>query len=268
MTLRARMAPTPSGFLHWGNLLNFALTWVYVRREGGELALRIDDVDATRARTDYVDDIFTTLNWLGFDWDHGPQTSDEFQKKFSQSARTEEYRLWFSKFPGYACACSRQEVRDRTDKRYDGFCRHRGLSLEREKTQWRLLADIPEHDIVLWRKEDLPAYHLVSLFEDLRFGSNLIIRGEDLMESTVSQKYLASMLGRDGQNFLHAHFVHHKLLFDEHGHKLSKSDGADALKSWRERGKSAADVFIELSRRAGWPTIHSLQEILEKGIIA
>ncbi len=248
MSVRARLAPTPSGFLHWGNLLNFTLTWVHARRAGGQLALRIDDLDAQRARPEYVHDIFATLEWLGFDWDEGPQTAEDFQLRFTQSARTEEYRRWLKKFPSYGCGCSRQDVRARTTALYDGHCRELGLAV----TQRRWRSDLPENDVVLWRKDDVPAYHLVSLVEDLRLGTTLIVRGEDLRESSEAQRALASRLGAEGQSFLQAHFIHHPLLLDEAGEKMSKSAGSAALKTWREQGHTASETFQELGRRAGW----------------
>lgn len=248
MSVRARLAPTPSGFLHWGNLLNFTLTWVHTRRAGGQLALRIDDLDAQRARPEYVEDIFSTLKWLGFEWDEGPQTAEEFQKNFTQTARTDEYRRWFKKFPSYGCICSRQEVRSRTTKLYDGHCRD--LGVDGIQRRWR--SELPENDVVLWRKEDAPAYHLVSLVEDLRLGTTLIIRGEDLRESSEVQRALARRLGAEGESFLQAHFMHHPLLLDETGEKMSKSAGAAALRTWREAGHSVSETFQELARRAGW----------------
>lgn len=253
MSVRARLAPTPSGYLHWGNLLNFTLTWVHTRRAGGKLALRIDDLDAARARPEYLEDIFSTLTWLGFEWDEGPHSAEEFQRHFTQTARTEEYRRWLTRFAGYACDCSRQEIRARTSLTYDGHCRERGLRLEKDITQWRLRAPQVENDVVLWRKEDAPAYHLVSLVEDLRLGTNLIIRGLDLYDSSEVQKLLAQQLGSEGESFLKAHFIHHPLLLDETGAKMSKSEGAEALKTWRAQGHNVAETFRELARRAGWP---------------
>ncbi|QKG53163.1 glutamate--tRNA ligase family protein [Hymenobacter sp. BRD67] len=67
-----RLAPTPSGYLHLGNAVNFVLTWLLVRRAGGTLHLRIDDLDRARLRRAYLDNIFKTIEWLGLDYDHGP----------------------------------------------------------------------------------------------------------------------------------------------------------------------------------------------------
>ena len=242
--IRARLAPTPSGHLHWGNLYNFVLTWGEVRRAGGRLALRIDDLDATRARPEYVEDIFRTLEWLGFDWDEGPSGPDDFFKYHSQLSRIAEYRSWLSKWPGYACACSRQEIKLRTQLHYDGFCRQRRLPHVKDQTAWRSELG----DIILWRKDDLPAYHLVSLVEDLRFATNLLVRGKDLQDATAQQQQLALALGASGESFVNARTIHHALLLDEQGNKLSKSAQASSLSEWRKSGKTAEQIFLHLSQ--------------------
>ncbi|MFP5492904.1 MAG: glutamate--tRNA ligase family protein, partial [Bacteriovoracia bacterium] len=122
------------------------------------------------------------------------------------------------------------------------------LSLTKDLTQWRLLSADSKTDVVLWRKDDLPAYHLVSLYEDLQFQTNLIIRGDDLRESSEIQLMMAKMLGAKAQTFIDATFIHHSLILDDKQQKLSKSEGAMALKTWRESGKSAQDVLHELKR--------------------
>lgn len=257
---RARFAPTPSGFLHFGNLLNFTLTWLHVRTQGGVLALRIDDLDAPRARPEYVQDIFDTLTWLGFDWDEGPTSPLEFQQKYSQTLKTEEYRAFLKKFATYPCSCSRQEIRARTSELYDGFCRERRLGLVDDTLQWRWRSPVAATDVVLWRKGDLPAYHLVSLFEDLKFQTNLIVRGEDLLESSLVQRGLATALGGEGATFATAKFLHHALLTDAKGEKLSKSQGSHALIEWRRSGRTPDEVFLELSRLTGKGPFTSLSE--------
>ena len=78
----SRFAPTPSGFLHIGNALNFILTWLLVRRRGGRLHLRIDDMDGIRVRPEVVEDIFYSLDWLGLDWDTGPSGPEDFHARF------------------------------------------------------------------------------------------------------------------------------------------------------------------------------------------
>ncbi|RFP65784.1 hypothetical protein D0N36_07595 [Hymenobacter lapidiphilus] len=111
----SRLAPTPSGFLHLGNAVNFTLTWLLTRRAGGTLHLRIDDLDRARFRPAYLDNIFRTLAWLGLDYDHGPSGPDEFERHYSQQHRLAEYEAALqaarAAHPAlfYACRCSRTE---------------------------------------------------------------------------------------------------------------------------------------------------------------
>lgn len=239
--IRSRLAPTPSGYLHWGNIFNFALTWALVRRESGVLALRIDDLDATRARPEFVADIFETLRWLGFDWDEGPKHEADFKEHFSQGLRLSEYRNALQFFTGYACDCSRQSV-----KLKPCDCQGRHLELKAHVTQWKEATT----GVVLWRKDDLPAYHLVSVLEDVRTHTNLIVRGEDLRESSETQLQLAKLLGPVAESFTSARFVHHQLI-QENGGKLSKSAGSPSIKHWRGQGLTPSEIWSELGQKVG-----------------
>jgi len=85
------MAPTPSGYLHLGNAVNFVLTWLLVRRAGGTLHLRIDDLDRARLRRLYLENIFRVIDWLGIDYDLGPSGPDDFLRHYSQLLHLPEY---------------------------------------------------------------------------------------------------------------------------------------------------------------------------------
>ena len=80
-----RLAPTPSGFLHLGNALNFLLIWQCARQNGGKILLRIDDLDSERKRPAYLEDIFESLHWLGIDWDEGPRSPEDFEQKIGRA---------------------------------------------------------------------------------------------------------------------------------------------------------------------------------------
>ncbi len=259
MTLPAvisRLAPTPSGYLHLGNALNFLVTWEFVRKHNGRLILRIDDADSTRARPEYVEDVFRTLEWLGIDWDLGPSGPDDFARHYSQSAQTEKY---FAAIEGlervYSCGCSRKEIRKSFGSTiYGGSCRERRLPFVRGRTAKRIIVDRSARDscesfdlgrmmgdFVLWTRDDTPAYQLVSLVEDEAHGVTHIFRGEDLLSSTHAQKYLAEELGCP--SFLRARVFHHELLYDTAGCKLAKSAGAASLKELRESGQGIEAVL-------------------------
>ncbi len=85
------MAPTPSGFLHLGNAVNFLMTWAIVRSRNGKLHLRVDDMDGIRFRQDVLEDVFYSLEWLGVDWDTGPSGPEEFYHTFSLQKKKRDY---------------------------------------------------------------------------------------------------------------------------------------------------------------------------------
>jgi len=263
---RSRLAPTPSGLLHLGNGVNFVITWLLVRWAGGRLRLRIDDVDHARTRREFVEDIFHQLDWLGLDWDEGPTGPDEFFARFSQGLRRERYREVLADLRRrgclYMCSCSRRELRQQ-----GGCCscrRRRGASegehawRVRLPRQWsvrvgdRLVTPRRElGDCIVWRRDDLPAYQLVSLVDDMDNDISLVVRGADLRSSTAAQLFLAEQLGANG--FLSATFIHHPLLICPGGKKLSKSDDALALAAMRRAGATPVVVFRETARLLGLP---------------
>lgn len=258
--IRSRIAPTPSGFLHLGNAVNFLLVWVMVRARGGALKLRIDDADAARTRPEYVEDIFRQLEWLGITWDEGPQSPDEFYRRHSQLLRVDRYHqtveLLRQEGHVFACTCSRSLLRSAGSSVYPGTCRGRAAPPGEE---FALRLQVPEEtvvrvqdtvvplgrrmgDFVVWRRDDAPAYQLASVVDDIDGRINLIVRGEDLLESTAAQLFLAAKL-KDAGSFLDAAFYHHPLVADAGGRKLSKSQNAHSLAAFRSGGGSAAQVY-------------------------
>jgi glutamyl/glutaminyl-tRNA synthetase len=235
-----RIAPTPSGFLHLGNCVNFLLVDWLAQAQGGTVILRIDDIDADRFRPEYVDDVFRILKMLDVDWQEGPRTRTDFETSFAMRDRTGRYRLAAESLQAlgkaYACECSRADLRAAGSRACVRDCRSRRVMLSPGATALR--AHVPPGttvavgghpvdlawelgDFVLWRRDDQPSYQLASLVEDRDMGVTHIVRGEDLLASTAAQLFLAPMLGADG--FIRAQFLHHRLVTDEQGHKLSKS---------------------------------------------
>lgn len=256
----SRIAPTPSGYLHLGNALNFLLTWEFVRRNNGRLRLRIDDCDSTRARPQFIEDIFRTLEWLGIDWDEGPSGPDDFYAHYSQGARRDQFFAAIDNLQrAYNCRCSRKAIKKTFGSTiYRGSCRHSDIPFVRGETARRIIVDRPvsdrgqAHDLgphmgdfVVWTRDDTPAYQLVSLVEDETHGITHIFRGEDLYTSTLAQKYLARELGYTG--FLRAHVNHHPLIYDHNGNKLAKSAGAASLMDIRQAGKGVDYVLKRLA---------------------
>lgn len=243
--IKTRIAPTPSGFLHRGNLYNILLNWWLARACGGTVLLRIDDLDQERVRTDYVDFIFRCLAWLELDWDEGPSGPDDLIKNWSQVHRMPLYRAQLAQLKQlnliYPCACSRNTLRIQSCS-----CRYYRPSPTAHECHFKLA--IPEHtdvnvkdalkgtsvrcntrleDPIVWRKNDSAAYHLASVSDDIHFGVSHILRGEDLMDATLIQVHMAKLAGFT--DFQRIHFGHHPLLRDSEGGKLSKSAGSQSV---------------------------------------
>ena len=233
----ARFAPTPSGFLHLGNAVNFTLTWLLTRRAGGTLHLRIDDLDRARLRRPYLDNIFRVIDWLGLDYDHGPGGPDDFLRHHSQLLHLPAYNAVLRRLaqqPGLL------EASPRTRTSPDAA----PVPLGTPGAAWRvrvppdtaisfadgwqgnttvaLGAAMP--DFVVRKKDGVAAYQVATVVDDLRLGTTLIVRGLDLQPSTAAQLWLAAQLSETAAfNARRMQFLHHPLLTDAAGRKLSKS---------------------------------------------
>lgn len=264
MTARTRIAPTPSGFLHAGNALNFMLTRTLAERIGARLRLRIDDLDRERVRPEYVQDIFDTLHWLGIPWEDGPVDAADHHAHHAQQLRLSAYMALLERLKErgvlYACTCSRaQAVVQGSGSRCGADCTTRRITFDDPAASWRLR--VPEqaraglvdwsgaqvevdlytaigHPVVLQRGVDgrppRPAYQIASLSDDLAHGTTHLVRGKDLLASSACQWYLASLLSE--RSFLEVRFHHHALVLDAQGEKLSKSAGAASLRAMRLAG--------------------------------
>lgn len=268
---RLRMAPTPSGFLHLGNAYNFILTWLAARYQpGAKLLLRIDDLDADRKRPEYVQDIFDTLQWLGLDWDEGPRSPDDFEENWSQHQRMPAYLELLEALRShnwlFACAKSRRELAP-FQGNYPIDFRNQGIALDTPNVAWRVKTSRSEkalpQDFVVKRRDGIPAYQIASLADDLHFGITHIIRGEDLTASTAAQQFLAKCLARE--QFEAINFLHHPLLRDATGNKLSKSAGATAIKTLRQQNSTPARIYQDLAVWLGIldENVQSANELLD-----
>lgn len=284
MLSKTRIAPSPSGYLHEGNLFAFSLNWLMARKEGLQILLRIDDLDQARYRPEYLEDIFRSLEAIGIDYDQGPQSVSEFESDWSQVKRQELYRAQIARLLEldlvFACSCSRKEITARSkDGFYDGFCDKRNLkwSLKSELSlRWRrsegslalkawkqveksgaLAGSLKQ--VVLFSKDQHSAYQLSSLMDDLHFGVSHILRGQDLFDSSIAQSLLAEDL--DLLDFRKIHFHHHPLI-KENGIKLSKSKEAPAAQIYLEKEKQQL-LLNQLAQYLDLPsTGSSLSELL------
>ena len=249
--MKTRIAPTPSGFLHAGNLYNFLLTNRVADEFGLELCLRIDDLDAFRLRDEYVEDIFRCLNWLGIEWSGPPQTFEEWVAHRDSPGRIDHYydrleAMIVAGLPAFICKCSRRDLS--RDARCEQGCRGKDLKLVPGKTAIRVhVPDSPVGDamgdFIVWRREDLPAYQLQSVIDDVESDVTHIARGEDLIESTEAQLYLSQYI--EGSHFAEVRFLHHGLVTAPNGTKLSKSQGTDRLELTSELLTDLRDMVAD-----------------------
>jgi glutamyl/glutaminyl-tRNA synthetase len=233
----SRLAPTPSGFLHLGNAVNFVLTWLLTRRAGGTLHLRIDDLDRARLRPAYLDNIFRVIEWLGIDYDHGPSGPDDFLRRHSQQLHLPEYNRILRRLaqqPGLMHASQRTrtggpEAAVVLETPGAAWRAHVPGGTEiRFEDGWQGETAVPlgalMPDFVVRKKDGVAAYQVASVADDLRLGTTLIVRGLDLQPSTAAQLWLAGRLSETAAfNASRIQFCHHPLLTNEAGQKLSKS---------------------------------------------
>ena len=251
-----RYAPSPSGRMHLGNLMCCLLAWLSAKSKGGQVLLRIEDLDPDRCRPDYIETLKRDLDWLGLDWD---------AEQTPQSRRTEAYRAEFDKLAAlglvYPCYCSRAELHAASAPHasdgtvvYAGTCR--GLTpaevAERCKIRapaWRV--QVPDEviafedghmgpcaenlardcgDFYLRRADGVFAYQLAVVVDDALMGVNEVVRGSDLLSSTARQLWLYRELGLRAPQFYHL-----PLLLASDGRRLSKRDGDQSLEHLRTR---------------------------------
>ena len=247
-----RFAPSPSGYLHLGNLLAMLLAWLDCRSLGGELVFRMEDLDPARSKQAYIDALAEDLTWLGLDWDRGwPDPA------YAQSRRTARYEAAFQflreKELVYPCWCSRSErlaaasAPHPGEQEHDSGCRCARLTpAEREDLlrsgrpcAWKLrcpdetitlfdghygpVSQNPARevgDFILRRADGVFAYQLAVSVDDMEMGVTRVVRGRDLLSSAPRQKWLIETLGGTAPAYCHAP------LLTAEGGKLSKRLGS------------------------------------------
>jgi len=272
---KTRIAPTPSGFLHEGNAFAFILTTALAKIQGATILLRVDDLDNDRKRPEYVDDMFQTLQWLGIDWQEGPTDAIDLEQKWSQIHRLPLYEAALERLREkglvYACGCSRKDLSElKSPGDPEHSCRLGAIPLDTGDVAWRLR--IPKEisvqmktlegkvdvlhpaellpDPVVRRRDGIPAYQIASLCDDIHFGIDLVVRGEDLRASTAVQLFIAEQMGYTG--FCNTTFHHHPLLTDANGAKWSKSAGAEAVSLLGKTQEASAALYGRLASLQGF----------------
>jgi glutamyl-Q tRNA(Asp) synthetase len=270
----SRFAPSPTGRLHLGHAYSAVIGHQRARASGGKFLLRIEDLDRTRSRPEYVAGIEEDLGWLGLEWD---------EPTIVQSDRVGAYTAALDQLKRqgliYPCFCTRADIvqvaaapHGDPGLFYPGTCRGMPDDPERRATvphSWRLesaraldvcglpawreedgsvhrstAADIG--DAILARKDAPAAYHLACVIDDAASGVTLVVRGADLRPSTPIQRLLQQILDLPEPIYLH-----HPLVLHEDGRRLAKRDLAPTLQAMRDNGTNG----------------RALQEMLTTGLL-
>ncbi len=269
MTTVTRFAPSPTGRLHLGHAVSAIRAHDYARERGGRFLLRIEDIDGTRSRPEFVAGILKDLAWLGLRWD-----SLVFQ---SERLATYDVALEALKARGlvYPCFCTRAEIAASASAPqgdvgpvYPGICR--GLSADVVAARahlahcWRLdmakavamtgalawndaiagtiVADpLAQGDVVLARKDAPASYHLAVTLDDAAQGVTDVVRGVDLFAATDVHRVLQALLG-----LAVPAYHHHPLVVDAAGRRLAKRDGALSLAEMRAAGEDGLGLADRL----------------------
>lgn len=262
---RGRIAPTPTGLLHAGHAATFRLAHERARAAGGHLALRIEDIDPQRCRPEFSAAAIEDLRWIGMTWDEGPVFQSERRPGFLETWRRLRDGGFIYPSPHSRRDVERASLAPHEEEEEPVFPvewrQPAGDAMKWEApagTNWRFRVPDGETvafvdgrcgpvvrvagrdfgDFVVWRRDDVPAYELAVVADDIAMGITEVVRGEDLLTSTARQILLYRALGADPPAFFHG-----PLLLDEQGRRLAKRDAALSLRALRETGLSPRDVF-------------------------
>lgn len=268
MTVRVRFAPSPTGWLHVGNVRTALVNWLFARRHGGEFLLRIDDTDAERSRPEYAAGIEEDLRWLGMTWDLFARQSDRFDRYEAARARLiaagrlypcyetpdelevrRKFQLSAGKPPIYDRAALALSDADRARLEAEGRKPHYRFLLGDEEVTWddhvrghTAFAGRSASDPVLVRADGVPTYTLSSTVDDAELGITDVIRGEDHVSNTAVQIQIFRALGVEPPRFGHLALIKTA----EGG--LSKREGGHDIRSLRTDGIEPMAINSTLAR--------------------
>ena len=248
MSVRVRMAPSPTGFLHIGGVRTFLFNWLFARQHRGEILLRIENTDTSREVAESVEQIQSSLRWLGLDWD-GDVT---FQLDRMDDCREAAARL-VAEGKAYADeGAIRFRMPDEGATAWDDAVRGR-IEVQNETIE----------DVVLVRSDGRPTYNFASPMEDVWDGITHVIRAEDHISNTPKQINIIRAFGAEIPVYAHVPNVN-----GADGKKLSKRHGAQSIEELRDMGYVAPALFNFLAL-LGWSyddktTIMSREELIER----
>lgn len=279
-----RLAPSPTGALHLGNIRTFMIAWLQMRAIGGSVRLRIEDLDHPKHKAGATEALISDLQWLGFDWDG---------EVLVQSARREIYLEMLERLRPrlYPCFCSRADIATAQSAphpgeilRYPGTCR--GLSPEAAAQRqlqtarppaWRFALnpeDRGEFDEGFAEERVLPpaestgdfivargdeaAYALAVVVDDAASGVTDVVRGADILQATPAQVLLYRALGLPVPCFHHV-----PLVTGADGRRLAKRHGDTRIQSYRQAGMARERILAALARSCGWPVPEKLSTLAD-----
>lgn len=271
--VRTRFAPSPTGFIHLGNIRSALYPWAYARANGGVFVLRIEDTDVERSSQEAVDVILQSMHWLGLTHDEGP---------FYQMQRMDRYRAVLADlvaagwaYPCYMSPAELDALRERQmaaklKPRYDGTWRpepgktlppvpegvapvlrfktpaHGGVSwIDRVKGRIDIANDELD-DLVIARPDGTPTYNFCVVVDDIDMAITHVIRGDDHVNNTPRQIHIFRALGHEPPVYAHLPTV-----LNEQGEKMSKRHGAKPVTQYRDEG-FLADAVVNYLARLGW----------------
>ena len=271
-----RFAPSPTGFLHEGHLLSALYVWAAAKKWDLKIHLRIEDHDQGRARKEYIDGIREDLSWLGFKYDsESIQSShfDFFQKVLDKLT---------AKRVVYPCTCSRKQlqsenpIRETGEVIYQGKCRTQTapcsephslrIVIPDKVINWHdeQLGDFSENpkkqcgDFPIRDRDGFWTYQFAVCVDDLTEGITHIVRGEDIRNSTARQIALSQLISDTCQGdlpipaYTRPLYLHHPLIVDSSGKKLSKREHAYSLRQDKDAGKTAQEILGQILYKAGF----------------
>jgi glutamyl-tRNA synthetase len=280
--IRTRYAPSPTGYLHVGGLRTALYNYLFARKHGGKIILRVEDTDRTRLVEDAVVNFLDVFKWLGIDFDEGPEIGGEFGP-YIQSERLAIYdqhiKMLSTMKLAYPCFCSAERLQEMRDAQtqaskppmYDRACRN----LNREETKQRIAAGeahvwrmaVPDNetvtisdlirgdvhfetatidDQVLMKSDGYPTYHLANVIDDYYMKISHVIRGEEWLPSTPKHVLLYRFFGWEPPAFAHL-----PLLLNADRSKMSKRSGDVAVEDYRRKG-TLPDALRMTARYFRW----------------
>lgn len=245
--MKLRIAPSPTGQLHIGNVRTALFNWLYARSNGGTFLVRIDDTDTERSTDEFKADIVNNLKWLGLDWDEGVDVGGS-QGDYKQSSRFNRYQEIAHEFVESGLAYEddgaiRFKVPKSQQIKFNDYVRGE-MVFETDSVE----------DFVILRSDKSPTYHLASTLDDVDYGITIIARGEDILPSTPKHILIMQALDADIPDFCHL-----PLLFGPDGKKLSKRHGDTSVQSFRDKG-ILKDAMFNYLCLLGWSPGEDLEK--------